>query len=56
MSMYGGEEIIHRMKQIQQMSIEDDVKGPYDIIYRGGEALGCSHACAVSMMSNEEMR
>jgi len=56
MTMYGGEEIIHSMKQIQQMSVEDDVKGPYDIIYTGGEAVGCSHGCAVGMMPNEEMR
>ena len=55
MTDYGGEGNIRSMKQLQQMSREDSEKGkgPYDIIYAGGEALGCSHDCAVSMMFNE---
>jgi len=56
MTAYGGEENIHSMKQLQQMSREDSEKGPYDIIYTGGEAMGCSHGCAVSMMFNEEYK
>ena len=55
MTDYGGEGNIRSMKQLQQLSREDSEngKGPYDIIYAGGEALGCSHDCAVSMMLNE---
>ena len=55
MTDYGGEGNIRSMKQLQQMSREDSEtgKGPYDIIYAGGEALACSHDCAVSMMFNE---
>ena len=44
------------MKKLQQMSREDSEKGPYDIIYTGGEAMGCTHTCAVGMMPNQEMR
>lgn len=56
MSIYGGEENIYSMKKLQQMSREDSEKGPYDIIYTGGEAMGCTHTCAVGMMPNQEMK
>ena len=56
MSSYGGGDHIYSMKQLQRMSREDREKGPYDIIYTGGEALGCTHDCALGMMPNEELK
>ena len=41
MTKYGGYNILS-MKQIQALSQQDAVHGPYDIIYLGGEAVGWS--------------
>eukprot|EP00985_Skeletonema_marinoi_P031351 scaffold37662_cov135-Skeletonema_marinoi.AAC.4 len=35
---------------------EDTEQGPYDIIYLGGEALGCDFNCAVRMLPDELMK
>jgi len=55
MTKYGGYKILS-MKQIQSLSQEDTEQGPYDIIYLGGEALGCDFNCAVSMLPDERMK
>ena len=56
MTRYGGPPQIFSMKQIQNMSRNDQLHGPYDIVYTGGEALGCTHKCGVSMLSTLELR
>jgi hypothetical protein len=55
MSKHGGEVNILNMKIIQEMSRSDKIKGPYDIIYSGGEASGCDHSCGVGMLPTQEM-
>ena len=35
MTKFGGEENIHSIESIQKLSIEDKVRGPYDIVYTG---------------------
>ena len=56
MSSYGGWHNILSMKTIQQMSRKDTVYGPYDIVYTGGEALGCTFECAKSMLPTPELK
>jgi hypothetical protein len=56
MTRYGGPPQIFSMKQIQRMSQNDQLYGPYDIVYIGGEALGCSHSCGVGMLPTLELR
>jgi hypothetical protein len=53
MSQFGGSEKVISMKTIQHMSRTDTLQGPYDIVYSGGEALGCSHECGVGMLPRE---
>lgn len=55
MTKYGGYNILS-MKQIQALSQQDAVHGPYDIIYLGGEAVGCSFDCAVNMLPEAQMK
>lgn len=50
---YGGWPNIISMKKIQDMSRNDFAQGPYDIVYTGGEAAGCSHSCGVSMLPSQ---
>ena len=54
MSSYGGDNITS-MKLIQQMSRNDHFSGPYDIVYTGGEALGCTVYLASFMMQTPEL-
>jgi hypothetical protein len=56
MTQYGGPAKVISMKRIQHMSRTDTQQGPYDIVYSGGEALGCSHACGVSMLPREHQQ
>lgn len=56
MSAYGGPPSVLSMKQIQSLSRNDDIHGPYDIIFTGGEVMGCSHDCGVGMMPTPEFR
>jgi drug/metabolite transporter (DMT)-like permease len=56
MSAYGGPSSVLSMKQIQNLSRSDDIHGPYDIIFTGGEVMGCNHACGLSMMQTQELR
>ena len=51
MTKYGGYNILS-MKKIQTLSQQDTVQGPYDVIYLGGEAVGCNFNCAVSFLPN----
>jgi hypothetical protein len=55
MTKYGGYNILS-MKQIQTLSQKDTVQGPYDIIYLGGEAVGCNFDCAVSFLPDARMK
>lgn len=54
MTAYGGEEQILSMKRIQEMSRNDKVKGPYDIVYTGGETTRCQHDLAVNFFDGEK--
>jgi len=56
MSAYGGPPNIFSMKTIQNLSRTDAIHGPYDIIYTGGEALGCTFEGALGMMPSAELR
>jgi len=56
MSMYGGWDNILGPKVLQRMSRSDEVAGPYDIIYIGGESTGCNHDCATKALMMEEHR
>jgi Polysaccharide pyruvyl transferase len=57
MSEYGGFEKIIRINKIIQMSHRDThvQKGPYDIIFIGGEIVGCDSACGAQMMMSEAL-
>eukprot|EP00984_Skeletonema_dohrnii_P014775 scaffold6278_cov135-Skeletonema_dohrnii-CCMP3373.AAC.4 len=55
MEKYGGYNILS-MKQIQSLSQEDTDQGPYDIIYLGGEAVGCNFDCGVKMLPDERTK
>lgn len=56
MSPYGGHDNILSIKHIQEQSRSDVENGPYDIVYVGGEASGCTHDCAIGMLANEELK
>ena len=56
MTRYGGPAQVFSMKQIQHMSQSDQLYGPYDIVYTGGEALGCNHACGVKMLQTLKLQ
>jgi hypothetical protein len=59
MMKYGGNQNIISMKRIIELSREEAMtngKGPYDIIYTGGESGGCDVACGVGMMMNETLQ
>ena len=56
MTRYGGEETILGMKTIQTRSREDTIKGPYDIVYTGGESAGCFHEMAVNFLPDEKSK
>ena len=56
MTRYGGPPQIFSMKQIQNMSRNDQLHGPYDIVYTGGEALGCDHDCGLGMLPTLELQ
>lgn len=55
MSSYGGYHDIVSMKQAQSMSRTSPF-GPFDIIYTGGETLGCKNGCAQRMLDTFELR
>ena len=44
------------MKTIQTRSREDTIKGPYDIVYTGGESAGCFHEMAVNFLPDEKSK
>ena len=56
MTRYGGPPQIFSMKQIQNMSRNDQLHGPYDIVYTGGEAMGCDHDCGLGMLPTLELQ
>jgi len=56
MTRFGGPSQVFSMKRIQSMSRNDALHGPYDIVYTGGEALGCNHDLGVEMMPTPELR
>lgn len=56
MTRYGGPPQIFSMKQIQNMSRNDQLHGPYDIVYTCGEALGCDHDCGLGMLPTLELQ
>lgn len=55
MSSFGGPDIILDMKEIQRLS-HSSPDGPFDIIYTGGEAAGCTAKTAASMLRRDELR
>ncbi len=55
MSAHGGSSSVLSMKKIQKLSQTDNVNGPYDIIYTGGESMSCDSARARRMMPNQEL-
>ena len=55
MSAYGGPANVLSMRKVQEMSRKSS-NGPFDIVYTGGEALGCGYDCAVGMMPSKEMQ
>ena len=56
MSPYGGHDNILSIKHIQEQSRNDVENGPYDIVYVGGESIGCDHDCAVRFFVDEELK
>jgi hypothetical protein len=54
MTVYGGYHDIKSMKQVQTLSRESSA--PFDIIYTGGEALGCNFECGKGMLPTNAMR
>eukprot|EP00534_Pseudo-nitzschia_fraudulenta_P017019 CAMPEP_0201252986 /NCGR_PEP_ID=MMETSP0852-20130820/67210_1 /ASSEMBLY_ACC=CAM_ASM_000632 /TAXON_ID=183588 /ORGANISM="Pseudo-nitzschia fraudulenta, Strain WWA7" /LENGTH=445 /DNA_ID=CAMNT_0047552747 /DNA_START=430 /DNA_END=1764 /DNA_ORIENTATION=+ len=54
MARYGGPQTVLSMRTISELS--QNAKEPYDIIFTGGEALGCDHTCGTGMMMNESLR
>lgn len=54
MTKYGGAPTVLSMRVIQDLS--QSAKEPYDIIFTGGEAMGCDHTCALTMMTNDKHR
>ncbi len=54
MTQYGGHDNIVSMMQAQDMS-RNSPFGPFDIIYTGGETLGCKSGCAVRMLDNPDL-
>ncbi len=55
MSAFGGSPNVLSMKKLQSLSRKDSSQGPYDIIYTGGEALGCDFKRATGMMPTEKI-
>jgi len=56
MTIHGGYDKIVSMKQAQNMSRTSPF-GPFDIIYTGGETLGCEVAgCAITMLRDETLK
>ena len=55
MSVHGGYHNVMSMKKIQEMS-RKSAAGPFDIIYTGGEALGCDFESGVNMLPTAELR
>eukprot|EP00536_Pseudo-nitzschia_multiseries_P002023 jgi/Psemu1/283431/fgenesh1_pg.27_\ len=53
MTPYGGEGDIQSMKILQSLSREDTTRGPYDIVFTGGESTGCSGKCGPNMLPPE---
>lgn len=54
MTKYGGASTILSMKVIQQLS--EKAQYPFDIVYLGGEAMGCDHECGVRMLPTKKQR
>ena len=55
MSAYGGHSDIISMKKVQEMS-RAAPEGPFDIIYTGGESMGCDIECAARAMPDDEAK
>jgi len=47
MTKYGGNPNIQNMKKLVKLSQR---QGPFDIVYLGGEATGCTYECGLSML------
>mmetsp|Transcript_11788 Transcript_11788/g.26605 ORF Transcript_11788/g.26605 Transcript_11788/m.26605 type:complete len:449 (-) Transcript_11788:158-1504(-) len=54
MARYGGPQTVLSMRTISELS--RNAEEPYDIVFTGGEALGCDHTCGTGMMMNESLR
>eukprot|EP00534_Pseudo-nitzschia_fraudulenta_P003550 CAMPEP_0201117488 /NCGR_PEP_ID=MMETSP0850-20130426/1439_1 /ASSEMBLY_ACC=CAM_ASM_000622 /TAXON_ID=183588 /ORGANISM="Pseudo-nitzschia fraudulenta, Strain WWA7" /LENGTH=450 /DNA_ID=CAMNT_0047381821 /DNA_START=32 /DNA_END=1384 /DNA_ORIENTATION=- len=54
MAGYGGPPTVLSMRTISELS--RNAEEPYDIVFTGGEALGCDHTCGTGMMMNESLR
>lgn len=54
MTNYGGASTILSMKVIQQLSRHAPY--PFDIVYLGGEAMGCNHECGVEMLPTKQQQ
>ena len=55
---YGGTKNVVSMKRVIEMSQEEAItnrKGPYDIIFTGGESGGCNVVCGANMMMNTSL-
>jgi hypothetical protein len=53
MSKYGGNPDIHSLKDVVEMShtaVRDFGQHPFDIVFLGGESLGCDHNCGKRML------
>eukprot|EP00551_Chaetoceros_affinis_P017390 CAMPEP_0203706926 /NCGR_PEP_ID=MMETSP0091-20130426/54580_1 /ASSEMBLY_ACC=CAM_ASM_001089 /TAXON_ID=426623 /ORGANISM="Chaetoceros affinis, Strain CCMP159" /LENGTH=358 /DNA_ID=CAMNT_0050582931 /DNA_START=164 /DNA_END=1240 /DNA_ORIENTATION=- len=55
MTVYGGYDNIVSMKQAQTMS-RTSSNGPFDIIYSGGETLGCRYGPALRMLHSQSLK
>eukprot|EP01084_Bolivina_argentea_P025973 48285_1 len=53
MSKHDGDSNVISYKKIIQMSRNDTIAGPYDLVACGGEAAGCDWQCGVNMMPNK---
>ena len=58
MEAYGGPKSVQSMKEIQSLSRSNNNNNnhSYDIIYTGGQALGCDFWCALNMMPTAELK
>jgi len=55
MTTYGGHPEIISMERVQEMS-RNSSDGPFDIIYTGGQTIGCNHDCGVKHLPTNAMQ